>query len=384
MFERFTDRARRVVVLAQMEARRLNHNHIGTEHLLLGLVGDGQGVAAHLLADAGITLEALRAEVFEAVGPGQRPQSGHIPLTPGTKKILEYALRESLELGLDHIGTEHLLLGLIREGEGIGAQLLGRLGGGLETVRTAVLAFIAQQSSNPESASAGAPREGAGGRSERGGPASGPGGPPRDAGQRRPCCAACSNGGRAPCPSCANTFPARPVRRSAGRARCWRSGADAAAAGPAQPSPADYALIIGPTGSGKTALLLAATRAVVVGCGPASLAQAELVELDGPVLRAGVERLLRRTVAAIVLARISTRCRRRRTRRGPTSARRRWPRPRSPLALTVTTTRTGGSRTHIRCWPGDSPRFDWTGRTRLSPAKSSWRSVRNSRCSTTS
>ena len=127
MFERFTDRARRVVVLAQEEARMLNHNYIGTEHILLGLIHEGEGVAAKALESMGISLDAVRAQVEEIIGQGQQAPSGHIPFTPRAKKVLELSLREALQLGHNYIGTEHILLGLIREGEGVAAQVLVKL-----------------------------------------------------------------------------------------------------------------------------------------------------------------------------------------------------------------------------------------------------------------
>ena len=123
MFERFTDRARRVVVLAQEEARMLNHNYIGTEHILLGLIHEGEGVAAKALESLGISLEGVRQQVEEIIGQGQQAPSGHIPFTPRAKKVLELSLREALQLGHNYIGTEHILLGLIREGEGVAAQV---------------------------------------------------------------------------------------------------------------------------------------------------------------------------------------------------------------------------------------------------------------------
>ena len=119
MFERFTDRARRVVVLAQEEARLLNHSYIGTEHILLGLIHEGEGVAAKALESLNISLEAVRAQVEEIIGQGGSSPSGHIPFTPRAKKVLELSLREALQLGHNYIGTEHILLGLIREGEGV-------------------------------------------------------------------------------------------------------------------------------------------------------------------------------------------------------------------------------------------------------------------------
>jgi hypothetical protein len=144
MFERFTDRARRVVVLAQEEAVGLRHNYIGTEHLLLGLIREREGVAARALESLGISLEAVRAEVLEIIGEGQTAAIGQIPFTPRAKKVLELSLREALQLGHNYIGTEHILLGLVREGEGVAAQVLVKLGGGdLARVRQAVTVELA-------------------------------------------------------------------------------------------------------------------------------------------------------------------------------------------------------------------------------------------------
>jgi len=142
MFERFTDRARRVVVLAQEEARMLNHNYIGTEHILLGLIHEGEGVAAKALESLGISLEAVRQQVEEIIGQGQQAPSGHIPFTPRAKKVLELSLREALQLGHNYIGTEHILLGLIREGEGVAAQVLVRLGADLDRVSQQVVQLL--------------------------------------------------------------------------------------------------------------------------------------------------------------------------------------------------------------------------------------------------
>jgi ATP-dependent Clp protease ATP-binding subunit ClpA len=143
MFERFTDQARRVVVLAQDEARLLNHNHIGTEHILLGLIREGQGVAAEALESLGISLDAVRQQVEEIIGQGQEPPSGHIPFTARAKKVLELSLRESLQLGHNHIGPEHILLGLVRQGDAVGTQILVRLGADLNRVRHQVVQLIA-------------------------------------------------------------------------------------------------------------------------------------------------------------------------------------------------------------------------------------------------
>ena len=143
MFERFTDRARRTVVLAQHEARELGHNYIGTEHILLGLVHEGAGVAVGALKSLDISLETVRQQVEEMIGRGQDEPSGHIPFTPRAKKVLELSLRESQQLGHRYIGTEHILLGLIREGEGVAAQVLAGLGADLDRVRAQVLRILA-------------------------------------------------------------------------------------------------------------------------------------------------------------------------------------------------------------------------------------------------
>ncbi|NBU93583.1 MAG: ATP-dependent Clp protease ATP-binding subunit [Actinobacteria bacterium] len=159
MFERFTDRARRVVVLAQEEARMLNHNYIGTEHILLGLIHEGEGVAAKGLESLGISLEAVRAQVEEIIGQGQQAPSGHIPFTPRAKKVLELSLREALQLGHNYIGTEHILLGLIREGEGVAAQVLVKLGADLSRVRQQVIQLLSGYQGK-EAVAAGGPAEG--------------------------------------------------------------------------------------------------------------------------------------------------------------------------------------------------------------------------------
>ena len=156
MFERFTDRARRVVVLAQEEARMLNHNHIGTEHILLGLIREGGGVAAKAVESLGISLEAVRQQVGEIVGRGQQAPSGHIPFTPRAKKVLELSLREALQLGHNYIGTEHILLGLIREGDGVAAQVLVKLGADPTRVRQQVIQLL-HGDQGKEPAAAGAP-----------------------------------------------------------------------------------------------------------------------------------------------------------------------------------------------------------------------------------
>lgn len=142
MFERFTDRARRVVVLAQEEARLLNHDHFGTEHILLGLISEGGGVAAKAFESLSISLEDVRDEVRLIIGPEQRTSNGHIPFTPHAKTVLELALSEALQLGHKYIGTEHLLLGLIRGGESVGMQVLVKLGADPNVVRQRVIQIL--------------------------------------------------------------------------------------------------------------------------------------------------------------------------------------------------------------------------------------------------
>src|SRR5207344_2763269 len=155
LFERFTDRARRVVVLAQEEARLLNHNYIGTEHILLGLIHEGEGVAAKALESLGISLDAVRGQVEEIIGQGGSSPSGHIPFTPRAKKVLELSLREALQLGHNYIGTEHILLGLIREGEGVAAQVLVKLGADLSRVRQQVIQLLSGYAGGKEGATQG-------------------------------------------------------------------------------------------------------------------------------------------------------------------------------------------------------------------------------------
>jgi ATP-dependent Clp protease ATP-binding subunit ClpA len=140
MFERFTQPSRRVVVLAQEEARLLDHNYIGTEHILLGLIHEGEGVAARAIASLGLTLQMARDQVTDMIGRGQQTPSGHIPFTPRAKKVLELSLREALAMRNDYIETEHILLGLIREADGVGAQILDRVAP-LLVVRETVLEF---------------------------------------------------------------------------------------------------------------------------------------------------------------------------------------------------------------------------------------------------
>jgi ATP-dependent Clp protease ATP-binding subunit ClpC len=150
VFERFTDRARRSVVLAQQEARMLNHDYIGTEHILLGLLHEQDGVAARALASLGISLETARLRIEETIGRGQATVPGHIPFTPRAKKVLELGLREALQLGHNYIGTEHILLGLIREGEGVAAQVLQELGADLDRVRRTVIHLLSSPTAGTE------------------------------------------------------------------------------------------------------------------------------------------------------------------------------------------------------------------------------------------
>ncbi len=150
MFERFTDRARRVVVLAQEEARLLDHNYIGTEHVLLGLIHEADGVAALALSSLGVSLEAVRAQVLSRIGRGEKAPDVHIPFTPRAKQVLTLAHREALNLGAGYIGTEHLLLGIMREPDGVGAQVLSDLGADADSVRTKVLELITGHAAGAE------------------------------------------------------------------------------------------------------------------------------------------------------------------------------------------------------------------------------------------
>jgi ATP-dependent Clp protease ATP-binding subunit ClpC len=168
VFERFTDRARRVVVLAQEEARLLNHNYIGTEHILLGLIHEGEGVAAKALESLGISLEAVRSQVEEIIGQGGSSPSGHIPFTPRAKKVLELSLREALQLGHNYIGTEHILLGLIREGEGVAAQVLVKLGADLSRVRQQVIQLLSGYGGSGQGEGSEPGKETVGGSADRG------------------------------------------------------------------------------------------------------------------------------------------------------------------------------------------------------------------------
>jgi ATP-dependent Clp protease ATP-binding subunit ClpC len=147
MFERMTDRARRVVVLAQEEARLLNHSYIGTEHILLGMLREEEGIGCQALVRHGMSLPAARTQIVEIIGEGIESPTGHIPFTPRAKKILEFSLREALQLGHNYIGTEHILLGMVREGEGVAAQVLAREGLTIGQLRETVLDLL---KANPE------------------------------------------------------------------------------------------------------------------------------------------------------------------------------------------------------------------------------------------
>ena len=155
MFERFTDRARRVLVYAQEEARLLNHNFIGTEHLLLGLLAEGEGVAFHALSQLGISLGEMRERITDVIGSEPATTITSPPFTPRAKKVLELSLREALQLGHNYIGTEHMLLGIVREGEGVAAQVLEAAGAPLDTVRSAVIGLLAGRPAEPVLSSAG-------------------------------------------------------------------------------------------------------------------------------------------------------------------------------------------------------------------------------------
>src|SRR3984893_14191979 len=162
LFERFTERARRVMVLAQEEARLLNHNFIGTEHLLLGLIHEGEGVAAKALEQLGISLEAVREKVEETMGAPSTAAGGSPPFTPRAKKVLELSLREALQLGHNYIGTEHILLGLVREGEGVAARVLVDLGADLSRVRQQVIQLLSGYGSQGKEGTASGPASGTG------------------------------------------------------------------------------------------------------------------------------------------------------------------------------------------------------------------------------
>src|SRR5213083_2529110 len=168
MFERFTERARQVVVLAQEEARTLKHNYIGTEHILLGLLREEEGLAARVLESLDITVERVRAQVVRIVGSGEEVTSGQIPFTPRAKKVLELALREALSLGHNYIGTEHILLGLVRENEGVAARILLDFDADSEKIRNEVIRMLSGPGGRRQGQGAGAPQgEGKGKKSSK-------------------------------------------------------------------------------------------------------------------------------------------------------------------------------------------------------------------------
>src|SRR5688500_16661797 len=160
MFERFTERARQVVVLAQEEARILKHNYIGTEHIVLGLLREEEGLAARVLESLDITVERVRAQVVRIVGSGEEVTSGQIPFTPRAKKVLELALREALSLGHNYIGTEHILLGLVRENEGVAARILLDFDADSDKIRNEVIRMLSGPGGRRQGAGAGAQGEG--------------------------------------------------------------------------------------------------------------------------------------------------------------------------------------------------------------------------------
>jgi ATP-dependent Clp protease ATP-binding subunit ClpC len=261
MFERFTDRARRVVVLAQEEARMLNHNYIGTEHILLGLIHEGEGLAAKALENLGISLAPCASRSGDH-RPGPAGAHGHIPFTPRAKKVLEYSLREGLQLGHTYIGTEHILLGLIREGEGVAAQVLVKLGADLNKVRQQVIQLLAgYQSGQGEKAGAGV---GPGHRA-RGGH---PGGL---AGAR---------------PVRAQPHPGRP-RGQARPGHRAREGDRAGHAGAESRRTKNNPVLIGEPGVGKTAVVEGLAQDIVRGTVPETLKDKQLYTLDLGALVAG-------------------------------------------------------------------------------------------------
>ena len=327
MFERFTDRARRVVVMAQEEARRLNHNYIGTEHLLLGLLHPAVGgLAERALGELNVTLEAVREEVSSIIGSGLQTPSGHIPFSPRAKKVLELSLREALHLGADYIGTEHLLLGLLREGDGVAAQVLVRLGRSLDEVRETVITLYEQQLPEEREGRAtvqptrylereGRAAEPLRGRDE---PASlfeprVPGEPVR--GREEP---ASLFEPRFPMPG---FLQRRGFGRGSGAAAAREYAAATAprtpvrSTDPVVPRPEESerllaalarrernnVLLVGPSGCGKSALVRGLAQTLATNRGPAALGSAEVVALDLAALRLGAERSVRRSVSPVVL-----------------------------------------------------------------------------------
>ena len=300
MFERFTDQARRVVVLAQEEARLLNHNFIGTEHLLLGVLHEAEGLAAQALTELGVTLDAVRAEVRSIIGEGERAPTGHIPFTPRAKKVLELSLREALQLGSDYIGTEHLLLGLIREGEGVAPQVLVKLGSSLDEVRETVITLYEQQPPEEREEQSRAQGERAREREESSGVFE----------PRFPMPGFLARRGFARATS---ARPARPFVQ-------YTEAGLASVRTPVRPGPVvdrpaeserllavlarrerNNVVLVGPSGSGKSALVRGVVQTLGTDRAPAALADAEVIELDLAALRAGAGRIGRRGGPAIAL-----------------------------------------------------------------------------------
>jgi ATP-dependent Clp protease ATP-binding subunit ClpC len=291
MFERFTDRARRVVVLAQEEARMLSHNYIGTEHLLLGLLHEDHGMAAQVLDEMGVSLSSVREQVLEIIGSGDSAPSGHIPFTPRAKKVLELSLREALQLGTDYIGTEHLLLGLLREGEGVAPQILVKLGKNLQVVREAVITIYQQPTA-------------------------------QDAERRqglflgeRPKTEPAAAVPRLPMPG---FLQSRRPSRQAGSPVVREYGSGLASAlvhggDPVLPRQAELGrliatlarrernnvLIVGPSGSGKSALVRGLAQELAKNRGPASLHGAVVCRLEPPLLRLDAVRPAPRSLSPI-------------------------------------------------------------------------------------
>jgi ATP-dependent Clp protease ATP-binding subunit ClpC len=292
MFERFTDRARRVVVLAQEEARMLNHNYIGTEHLLLGLLHEDEGMAAQVLSGMDVSLSSVREQVLEIIGTGEAAPSGHIPFTPRAKKVLELSLREALQLGTDYIGTEHLLLGLLREGEGVAAQILVKLGKNLNMVREAVVTLYRQQPPDYSSPRDPVPVEPVAAEASSG---SGPRPPMLGFLSRRSTRPASAPVLREYVPGLAHL----PVR--SGDPVVPRQTETELLMAALARRERNNALVIGPSGSGKSALVRGLGHELTQGRGPASLSGAVVLQLDPPALRTGVDRLARRSASPIVL-----------------------------------------------------------------------------------
>ena len=299
MFERFTDLARRVVVLAQEEARLLNHNYIGTEHLLLGLLHEDRGLARRALDELDVSLEAVRLQVMTIIGMGERAPSGHIPFTPRAKKVLELSLREALQLGTDYIGTEHLLLGLIREGQGVAAQVLTKLGKSLDEVRQTVITLYEQQPPEERTEQGPAPAERTREREE-----------PSGFEPRFPIPGFLQRRGFARAGGGAQTARRYTEYLPTAAPRTLVRSTDPIAERPAEAAQLlailarrerNNAMLVGQSGSGKSALVRGLAQTLAANRGPASLGSAEVIELDFAALRTGVDRIVRRGVSPVVL-----------------------------------------------------------------------------------